>query len=144
MSTCWQWPDRSARQPPERWCSADPRLPEPSGLQALLLCVRAAHSPVYRVLSRSISMVLLPSLLSVTLNVHIFLTAYPSKRSSFLLYSSRISAWLHTFTSSIHPEKSVPRAQQARLIFAEVSEIVHTYTPTVSLGQIAQFLAQPS
>lgn len=86
----------------------------------------------------------LNSLLSVTLNISIFLTAYPTNRSSFLLYSSHLPASLRTFTSFIHPETSVPQAQQAFLFFAEVSEIVRTHTLMRSLGQIAQFLVQPS
>lgn len=88
----------------------------------------------------------LNSLLSVTLNISVFLTAYPTVRSSFLLYSSHLSAPLRTFTSFIHPEKSVPQAQQAFLVFGEVSntyihsdEVPGTDRPTPS----AAFLKKP-
>lgn len=63
-----------------------------------------------------------------------FLTVYPTNRSSFLLYSSCLSAMLHSFTSLLHPEKSVPQAQQAFLFSAEASEVVHTYHADDNLG----------
>lgn len=111
ISASWQWFDRNPSQ--LHWISGAQLIHnylKCLNVQALLLCFHTAHSPIYLtsiVLFWSIWMVLLPSLLSVTLNISVFLTAYPTSRSTFLLYSSYLSAPLHTFMSFIHPSREV-------------------------------------
>lgn len=147
ICTSWQWSAGRPGQLPHQWCSADWQLEflrsrlccfvfTPLTIQCISLQECFSHGP-------SGCCFYLNSFLSVTLNISIFLTAYPANRSSFLLYSSHLSAPLRSFTSFSHPEKSVPQAQQA-FLFAEVSETVHMCTLMRSLRQIAQFLVQPS